>query len=407
MSYPGSNLAITFKDGATVDSFGRLRAASPRIVLSAVHNFDKLPLIFDETVVAGGLGTFNAPTSSVQMTVTANGDEIIRQTKRYYFYRSGLPLEAILTFAQFSPQTGVTKEVGYHDANDGVFLESAAGVVNVVLRSSTSGSPVNTRVAQSAWNVDHFDGTGPSGITIDWSFAQILVIDLQWLGVGRVRVGFSIDGQTYYAHEFRNANSLATVYMRRASLPVRYRVLAGPGTSAGRLDQICTAILHYGEEQDEGLITAVDTPISTTGTPQTATSTVRTLLSVRLRASYIRAFLKPIAMTGMPLSNAGFRFQLVLNPTVTGGLAGWTSWGQTLEYSLTQGAVTAFVHQISATYIDAAARRRLPQEIPVTENILGVAATTAGTSDVLSMTVVADVVGPLNVAGILHLLELY
>jgi hypothetical protein len=45
------------------------------------------------------------------------------------------------------------------------------------------------------------DGTGRSGITLDVTKTQIFIVDLEWLGVGRVRLGFVIDGKIYYCHE--------------------------------------------------------------------------------------------------------------------------------------------------------------------------------------------------------------
>jgi hypothetical protein len=63
-------------------------------------------------------------------------------------------------------------------------------------------------------------GTGESGIILNISKTQIVVIDLQALYVGRVRVGFDIDGQIIYCHEFLHANRSAYPYLQTASLPV-------------------------------------------------------------------------------------------------------------------------------------------------------------------------------------------
>ena len=55
----------------------------------------------------------------------------------------------------------------------------ATDTASFVLRSSTSGAPVEREVQQSEWNIDPFDGTGPSGITLDFTCTQILLIDAQ------------------------------------------------------------------------------------------------------------------------------------------------------------------------------------------------------------------------------------
>ena len=119
--------------------------------------------------------------------------------------------------------TGVAGHVvdyGYGDSLNGIFLrQNGASGLQVVQRSSTSGSVVETIVNQSSWNIDKMDGTGSSAITFDVTKAMILIIDLQFLGMGRVRLGFDINGVIYYFHQFLNANILSVPYMQSATLP--------------------------------------------------------------------------------------------------------------------------------------------------------------------------------------------
>jgi hypothetical protein len=98
------------------------------------------------------------------------------------------------------------------------FFMQDGTTLKIVRRTYTSGSPVDTEISQSSWNGDKLDGTGASGFTLDPSKSNILFIDIEWLGVGSVRVGFVINGQLITAHTFNNANSLTTVYMQTANL---------------------------------------------------------------------------------------------------------------------------------------------------------------------------------------------
>ena len=45
------------------------------------------------------------------------------------------------------------------------------------------------------------DGTGKTGLELDFTKAQLFVIDMEWLGVGRVRFGFYAYGRIYYCHQ--------------------------------------------------------------------------------------------------------------------------------------------------------------------------------------------------------------
>jgi hypothetical protein len=118
-----------------------------------------------------------------------------------------------------------------------VLLEQTNTGLFLVLRSSTSGGVVNTRIAQADWNQDTLDGNGASKISIDETRRQILDIDIEWLGVGRVRYGFNIDGKTIYAHYVNNANQgAAAPYMRSGTLPIRYEIVNdGTGAASARV----------------------------------------------------------------------------------------------------------------------------------------------------------------------------
>lgn len=147
--------------------------------------------------------------------------------------------------------TGVastTVDVGYFDANNGViFRQNGATNLQLILRTSTSGTPSDANiVAQSAWNIDKMDGTGASGITLDVTKAFILMIDLQFLGMGRVRVGFDIDGVIYYVHEFLNANVLAVPYMQTATLPVQMLLTATSSGSTKTCYFKCATVVSEG-----------------------------------------------------------------------------------------------------------------------------------------------------------------
>jgi hypothetical protein len=114
--------------------------------------------------------------------------------------------------------------VGYYDDSNGLFVELQDSTINFVLRSTKTGVVTEDRISQSNWNIDPLNGSGPSGITLDITKAQILFIDFEWLGVGTVRVGFVIDGKIYYANYFNHANIIDSTYMKTATLPISYEI---------------------------------------------------------------------------------------------------------------------------------------------------------------------------------------
>ena len=169
-------------------------------------------------------------------------------------YHNYMPGKSQLIYASFNfnaAVASVTKDIGYFDGDNGIFLRQAGdGTLSIVLRYSTLGPSVETIIPQSSWNVDKCDGAGTSKFNIDITKTQLLYIDFQWLAVGRVRVGFVHNGQTIVAHEFLNSNNLALPYMSKPNLPVRAEIY---GDAIATMDHICSTVISEGGYSDIGV----------------------------------------------------------------------------------------------------------------------------------------------------------
>lgn len=410
VSITGGAVSVTggvlAEGGASLDAFGRLRVSENHLLLSSQLTYDLLPLVWDTILTGGGTVVHNPNTSSAEMTVTtSSGDKVVRQTKRYWLYRPGQAQSVSMTFASGDLVTNTRKRAGYFDDNDGVFLEITGTEVAIVLRSSTSGSPVEERVTQANWNLDTMDGSGASSINLDWTKSQILVIDLQWLGVGDVRIGLDVEETTTYVHNFSNANTKDTVYMRSASLPVRYEI-ENTGVSAGaQFDQICTSVVREGGFEEEGFATAYSTSLQT---PQAATTTPQTVLAIQLRPSHVHAFIRPVAVQITNLTNSVMRWHAVLNPTVSGSYT-WANHGQAGQVSTSQlDYIAGTGHTVAAGAVVSQGNTKATFDAGLAaESTLGVSATSAGVSDVLAVVVEADAAPPQDLIATITYMELF
>jgi len=120
---------------------------------------------------------------------------------------------------------------------------------------------LETRVAQSSWNLDRMDGTGPSGYNLDLSKIQMFYIDYSWYGAGAARFGFKDQhGQVIYCHRFIHNNQMTEAFMRSGNLPARYEVNT-----------------YVPETQLTSSDTGLDfiNVVSTTGFPNTGTLLIR------------------------------------------------------------------------------------------------------------------------------------
>ena len=332
--------AISYANSVNIDAFGRLRVSNPFTLFDSSHRFTDNGL-WSTSTVTSGTAVFNADQGLVDLNVTAaSGSEVVRETTKVFSYQPGKSLLVLNTFVMSAAKTGLRQRVGYYGAANGYYLEQNDSTVSFVERSSVSGALVNTPVAQASWNVDPLNGTGPSGITLDLTKAQILFMDLEWLGVGTVRIGFVIDGNFYVCHKFQHANIISSTYITTASLPLRYEITnTGATSGASTLKQICSTVLSEGGYELRGSQQAVGTPITS---PRTLTTggTFYPIVSIRLKSTRLDAVVIATAISVIGNTAANYNWQVVSSGTTTGG--SWVSAGtnSSVEYNLTGSSFT-------------------------------------------------------------------
>ena len=88
---------------------------------------------------------------------------------------------------------------------------------------------VDTRFAQTNWNIDRCDGTGASLYNINLTKIQMFYMDYSWYGAGSVRFGFKNNrGEVIYCHRIINNNINTEAYFRSGNLPARYETSSLP-----------------------------------------------------------------------------------------------------------------------------------------------------------------------------------
>jgi len=391
----GATRGAIFADSGNLDAFSRLRTSFPYTVFDSKQLIDKQPLYWDDqqTAGAGTVSTYLANFAATRLDVTGNvAGTRVRQTFRRFNYQPGksqlILLTGILTAEGGAGVTGVTSRIGYFDDNNGVFFQRAGSVLGVGVRTFTSGAPVNTIVAQTAWNLDRLDGTGPSKLTLDPTKTQIFIVDFQWLGVGRVRFGFDIGGVIIYCHQVFNANVLVVPFMTSPDLPLRYE-LSSTGTGAAvtaSLLHICSSVQSEGCQEDTGYALGTDrgATILTSGND----SNIYALLAIEYKAAAANKFATIAKLQYSVMSstaNATFRMGLLLNPTIATppALAFVSVPNSALEAAVPAAGnlITAGTGTLLSVLYDS--QNRTGVIIPEIPTDLRMGATIAGVSDIL------------------------
>jgi hypothetical protein len=322
---------------SSVDAFGRLRVSNPLTLFDSSHRFADNGL-WSTSTATGGSATFNAAQGLVDLAVTSSsGSKVYRETTKVFSYQPGKSLLTLNTFVFGDAKTGLRQRVGYFGVSNGIYLELDGSTLYLCKRSYVSGAVVDTRISQSNWSIDKLDGSGPSGITLDITKAQIMWMDIEWLGVGTVRAGFAINNMFIHCHSFVHANIINSTYITTASLPLRCEIENITATSsASTLKQICSTVISEGGYELRGLQQAASIAVNSPRTLGTA-GTFYPIISIRLKTSPDRldAIIILTAISAMATSTGHCNWQVRASGTTTGGT--WTDAGanSSVEYNKT------------------------------------------------------------------------
>lgn len=287
------SLVLT-KSTSNRDAFDRLRISQPSTLIEVEHTLGLNPYLVDEYKSGTGTSTHISADSYVQMTVGGGVGKVVRQTYEYIPYQNGKSRLMIFSgvmeinggvagvVCRIGSFDSTTEKTAFAGTGNGLFFELNGTTMKCVIRLNNTDSSV----VQSLWNFDKFDGNGPSGLTVNnYSKAMIFAIDQEWLGIGRVRFGFFINGVFNVCHVFNHSGmglpsstAITTPYTKTAKLPIRYEI-SNTASQNGEMRMICSTVLSEGGYNPTGLLFSIGMSTSKT----LNTSTFIPLISLKLR----------------------------------------------------------------------------------------------------------------------------
>jgi len=361
-------LPVSFTPTAT-DAFGRLRVSEPLTLFDSSHRFKDNNLWTSLVVGASSTVGFVTSQGLVNLTIgTGSTNSIIRETTKVFSYQPGKSLENLNTFIMNPPKTNLRQRVGYYGQDNGMYLELNGNNLYFVERTSVSGITTENRVPQTEWNEDTMLGSGHlnlSGVTLDITKAQIMWMDVEWLGLGTVRVGFVIDGRFIHCHSFHHANKINTTYITTASLPLRYEIAnIGVTTSSSTLKQVCSSVISEGGYELHGLQQAVGTAV-TSPVGLTTAGLFYNVVSIRLKTNPNRldaiVILTALSLMGST-NNTNYNWQVRASGVSSGGT--WVSAGtdSAVEYKL-DGGVYIGGRILASGFFNSSQQNKIPVNI--------------------------------------------
>lgn len=255
--------SVRFNEGQPqFDAFGLLRTSSVSRIADYSFRYDSLSTLFQS--LSSGVGsvlTFLPNERTIALDIgTGATDRLSYTSNNYHPYTPGLGQLTVMTVSVGDTgKTNVVRRWGYFQEQNGLYFELDGPNLYLVVRSSTSGTVVNTRIPQAQWSNDVLNGAGgPNNISrmsLDITKTNIFWINFAWMGAGKVSFGvYSPSGERILCHVIENGNTISNPFMGSPELPVRVEQLnTGVSASPSRLKLTCASVLSEGEVDDDYL----------------------------------------------------------------------------------------------------------------------------------------------------------
>lgn len=335
------------------DAFGRMRVAGTGQRLDGEFIYGPQDDYFDHTTNNGTI-THNANTRDLTLSVSAAANGDFAKVQSY-------PVPYTPGNSQLIDITGVLDLAGL-----------GGGTAEIFVRTSISGSAVETTYAQSTWDDLEDD--------VDWTTSHIFTMDFQSLKVGTIRFAMVKNGVIRPVLAVHNDNLRDSGYWQLANGSVywelysdgtnsymevgygndnnaigfRYKVAAN---ASATMKAICCTVKSEGGEDIynmPGLPRAADTNT----TPRTASSTLVPIIAIRPRSTFMtyENLILSVPKSFFINTDQPIHFELRHDVTLDAGTVNWTNVDANdscMEYDVSAASVTGG-HKVAAGYVGTA-----------------------------------------------------
>jgi hypothetical protein len=315
-----------------VDAAGRLRVSQ----VNNLGDYKILNSYFDTTILEQvGTSTFTTSVNTTAISVTSGQYGIVK-SKLYHPYFNGKSQIIQFTFKNMGSASNVEKSVGYISSDatstyntglDGfrIFKDTSNNYFFQVWRNGV----LFQNISRSSWS-DKLDGTGQSGMNINWDYFNVITADFLYLGGTDVSVYINYNGLNWEFIRYNHAGTDASPIFNSPNKPIRYEIRSTTGT--GTLNFICATVGSEGQTNGMGYNAAVKGAY--TGLVMSTTGTKYGVVAVRKSATYRDIYAVVESFEGIVKTNDFIDWDIVLNPTIAGVAPNWNALsGTPLEYA--------------------------------------------------------------------------
>lgn len=360
-----------------IDAFGNLSSSqvSSQIQLQFPYNVNA-----DEVTSAttgSGTVTHSVPFAVLSTTAAINSTASIssKNSLHYYVGQGGLCLfTAIFT----TGAANSTQEIGIGDSVNALTFGYNGTTFSINRRTNS----VDNYIAQSDWNVDTMNGSGPSKVTLVPNYGNVFKIQYKWLGFGAIN--FFIEnpnnGSFLLVHQIKYANQFTTTTLLNPTIPLFAKVSNTSNNTNIVLKTSSMSTFVEGQVNNLGLLNSIQ---NSKGTITTEVN----VLTIRNNATFGGITnRKQVIILFFSSDNAGVPdvvYKLKLNATL-GGSPSYTNIStntSVVSYDTAGTTVTGGRQLVSFYSQGNSSLNQLMKDLPIILNpgdILTVSATSSG-----------------------------
>lgn len=295
--------------GAAQESaLGQILTVTPQSIAQLQFTYNLLPDLVD---IESTGSTTAFPQNGMAILNASNAGSVTLSSKA----RTNVPQGqgASCTFAAFygNGDPGTNQIVGMGNDANGFFF----GVVNSTFCILWRNNSVDTVIPQSNWNVDPMDGTGPSGIVLDYTKGNVFKIQSQ-LDFGNINffIESPLTGQLILVNQIQYANANVNRSLANPGMQLMAQVTSTGGAAQlnlGSMGLFVEGNIAYSE---------VKNSVSVPGNISTTVGNVLTILNDPIFSGMTNEVMVLPNLLNLFNSSGGndALFTVYLNPTLTG-----------------------------------------------------------------------------------------
>lgn len=317
------------------DAKGRTRAAIPfKWIDTKANNKELDDFFWTEAAFGTGSGAFDASKSSYMSSAPANGDGFVRQVKTPAPYSTSSSQLIEFSIIGFGLEAGGEKRIGYYTSSiispfntayDGIMFIADGITGEHRLEVHHNGTTVISLPRNSTNWLDPLDGSGPSGVTIDFNNLNVFAMELAGISSNSLTMSVFIGGAEIVFLQYNHTNTTDNVMFAHPQKPLRYelRNTSGSQTMWFESGQVSNegnlGIDRIPESINAGSLAADDIDANVIGTTYA-------IIGIRLKPDFMFSVVSPVGATLYAGTGDEYRFEGALNPVVANsGSLVWNS----------------------------------------------------------------------------------